>query len=230
MIVGNGMLANSFRHLFENSEDVLIFASGVSNSRETDEREFRKESDLLQASLHGGAKRFVYFSSCGISAGEETPYFRHKSAMERLVMDRRGGVVFRLPQVVGHGGNPKTLTNFLYSSIRDGSHFSVLESAERNLIDLDHITDIVNRLITDPPANCIPIMSEKSMRVIEIVRIFEEVLVRKANIAMIPGGIPMPSDTRLIASVSTELGIDLTGNYAERVLRKYYCNAADSTS
>ena len=62
MIIGNGMIANVFKENFLN-EDVLIFASGVSNSREIRNSEFIKEIDLVQNSiLNFPDKFFIYFA------------------------------------------------------------------------------------------------------------------------------------------------------------------------
>ena len=41
MVVGNGMIANRFIN-YKNDEDTIIFASGVSNSKDTVEEQFSK--------------------------------------------------------------------------------------------------------------------------------------------------------------------------------------------
>ena len=39
MVIGNGMIANAFKQ-YENDDEVIIFASGVSNSKENNDSEF----------------------------------------------------------------------------------------------------------------------------------------------------------------------------------------------
>ncbi|MEO7119531.1 MAG: hypothetical protein ABIY62_00460 [Ginsengibacter sp.] len=42
MVIGNGMIANRFIS-YKNNDDVIIFASGVSNSKDTIEENFLRE-------------------------------------------------------------------------------------------------------------------------------------------------------------------------------------------
>ena len=50
MVVGNGMIARSFS-AYTNREDVVIYASGVSNSAEDSEDKFQLEIDLIKNSI-----------------------------------------------------------------------------------------------------------------------------------------------------------------------------------
>ncbi|MBU4132588.1 MAG: hypothetical protein KKF12_17365, partial [Proteobacteria bacterium] len=69
MIIGNGQLAKIFKEDGCFFDDVVIFASGVTNSDCRDDREFNREKELLEKTLvENNAKRFVYFSSCALSA------------------------------------------------------------------------------------------------------------------------------------------------------------------
>lgn len=49
MIVGNGLVASAFLPYFAEDPEIMIFASGVSNSRETRKEEFVREEKLLRA-------------------------------------------------------------------------------------------------------------------------------------------------------------------------------------
>jgi hypothetical protein len=53
MIIGNGSLANIFIEKFKDDENIIIFASGVSSSKETRESEFNREKELLLKTLYG---------------------------------------------------------------------------------------------------------------------------------------------------------------------------------
>lgn len=226
MIVGKGLLARAFEPHFGENPDVIIFASGVSNSLETRRGEFAREEALLRQLLDGERKRFVYFGSCGVIAAESelTPYMRHKQAMELLVLSTPHGLVLRLPQVVGRTENSHTLTNFLRDHIVSGEHFTVWAHAERNLIDIDDIVKIGVRLAMELPAEAaaVSIAATHSLLMPEIVRIFERVLDRVANCSFVEKGTPIAIDTTMVESVSARLGIDLGNGYTARVIDKYY--------
>lgn len=229
MIVGKGLLAHAFEPYFRERSDVIVFASGVSNSLETRPDEFAREAALLRQRLDLETKRFIYFSSCGVTAVESelTPYMRHKRSMESLVLSAPHGLVLRLPQVVGRTENQHTLTNFLRDRIISGEHFTVWAHAERNLIDIDDIVKIGVMLATELPteAAAVSIAATHSLLMPEIVQIFERVLGNTANCSYVEKGAPMVIDTTLVKSLSVGLGIDLGNGYIERVIDKYY--AAD---
>ena len=226
MIVGKGLLARAFEPYFGKDPHVVIFASGVSNSLESRPSEFERERSLLHDLLDKSARRFVYFGSCGVTASERelTPYMQHKQAMETLVRSAPGGLVLRLPQVVGKTGNPHTLTNFLKDRIASGEHFTVWSRAERNLVDIDDIVKIGAKVATDSndTVTMMSIAATNSLLMPEIVKIFESVLGKRANFSVVEKGEPMRIDTLLTKEVCTELGIDLGEGYIESVIRKYY--------
>lgn len=226
MIVGKGLLARAFASNFGANTGVIIFASGVSNSLETRESEFEREHTLLRQMLDCDARRFVYFSSCGVVTAEAelTPYMRHKRRMESLVLSKSHGLVFRLPQVVGRTDNSHTLTNFLRDHITSGEHFTVWAHAERNLIDIDDIARIGSKLVDELPAMpaTISIAALESLPMPRIIQIFERVLGKTANCTYVDKGAPMPVDTVQAQKASAGLGIDLGGDYVERVIVKYY--------
>jgi nucleoside-diphosphate-sugar epimerase len=229
MIVGKGLLARAFEPHFGETPGVIVFASGVSNSLETRPGEFAREAALLRQWLGSDARRFIYFSSCGVTADESelTPYMRHKQSMESLVLAAPHGLVLRLPQVVGSAENHHTLTNFLRDHIVSGEHFTVWAHAERNLIDIDDIVKIGVRLATELPteATAVSIAANRSLLMPAIVGIFERVLDRAANCSFVEKGAPMLIDTAVVERLSGALGIDLGDGYIERVIHKYY--AAD---
>lgn len=225
MIVGHGLLARAFEPRYGDDPRVTIFASGVSNSRESDPAAFERERAMLVPLLHGGS-RVVYFGSCGSATGgdaAETPYMRHKRQMEARVLDA-GGLVLRLPQVVGRTPNPNTLTNFLRDRILAGAPFTIWARAERNLIDVDDVAAIGAAVIDGAagPAGVFSIASASSLPMTELVSIFERVLGRRAVFTVEPSGDPLRIDIGPALLVAAQLGIDLGSGYAESVIRKYY--------
>ena len=226
MIVGKGLLARAFGPCFGEATDIVVFASGVSNSLETRPGEFKREETLLRQRLDSEASRFIYFSSCGVTADESeaSPYMQHKRSMESLVLSASHGLVLRLPQVVGRTENHHTLTNFLRDHIVSGKHFTVWTGAERNLIDIDDIIKITVRLAMELPTEptIVSIAAARSLLMPRIVSIFERVLGKAANCSYVEKGTPMVIDTAVVESLSARLGIDLGDGYIERVIAKYY--------
>lgn len=226
MIVGHGLLARAFAARYADKSDVTIFASGVSNSRTTDETAFARERALL-APLLDGPGRVVYFGSCGSTNSDpltDTPYMRHKRAMEAMVASSPAGLVLRLPQVVGLTANPTTLTNFIRDRILSGTLFTVWTKAERNLIDVEDVAAIGARLIErgGDDGRIFSIASAASLPMPEIVAILERVLGRKAHFVTEPLGSPLRIQADQALAIADELGIDLGTGYAEAVIRKYY--------
>ena len=66
MIIGKGMIAKAF-DLYKKNQDIVIFASGVSNSLEENIKCFEREEALLKKTiLENKSATFVYFSTCSI--------------------------------------------------------------------------------------------------------------------------------------------------------------------
>lgn len=68
--------------------------------------------------------------------------------MESLIINNKLGLVYRLPNVVGFGGNDKTLFNFLCSSIRNEKEIIVRRNAKRSIIDVDDVVRLVKYLVS----------------------------------------------------------------------------------
>lgn len=141
MIIGNGLLARSFINF--DSEDFLIFVSGVSNSMETQASEFLREEILLRENIENHQnKTMIYFSTCSIydSSKSRSPYVLHKLNMENIVIANCSKyLIYRVGNVIGNGGNSKTLFNFLVNKVREREQFTLFKNAKRPLIDVDDI-------------------------------------------------------------------------------------------
>ena len=124
MIVGNGLIASSFKSYFEDDPSVIIFASGVSNSAELDCEAFLRERKMLEEAL-ALDKYICYFSTCSVNDPEllNSPYVAHKKEMEAVVSAAGDYAIFRLPQVVGKTPNPNTLTNYIYNQVTSEKNF-----------------------------------------------------------------------------------------------------------
>lgn len=142
MIIGNGIIANAVKS--NDRDNTVFFASGVSNSLETKTSEFEREFSLLKT-VHeeNKEKKLVYFSTLSIydQSKQNSPYVVHKKSVENYIennIDRF--LILRIGNIVGKGGNPNTLFNFLKTQITDQKEFSLHLKARRLLLDIEDIS------------------------------------------------------------------------------------------
>ncbi len=225
MIIGNGLIASAFKETFSDSADVLIFASGVSNSQESNQKNFHREKKLLLEAIHE-KKLLIYFSTCSLNdeSVKNSPYGLHKQSMESIIKLCNRFIILRLPQVVGQSKNPSTLTNYLYKVISQNMRFSLWQYAYRNLIDIDDVKSIANVIIKNPLniGSTINIANRLMISMPSLVKIFEVVLNKKAKYDLINRGSNFKVDTKLSDNIAIKLGINFDNQYIERMITKYY--------
>lgn len=146
MIVGNGLIANSLKKI--DSEDLLFFASGVSNSLETRNSEFEREFSLLKTMIEENkGRKLVYFSTLSIhdQSKQNSPYVLHKKAIEDHIKNGCDHfLILRIGNIVGKGGNPNTLFNFLTAQISGNTEFTLHLKARRLLLDIEDISKFLS--------------------------------------------------------------------------------------
>ncbi|MFM2394142.1 MAG: hypothetical protein RLZZ546_2124 [Bacteroidota bacterium] len=229
MVIGNGLVAKSFIHYLE-SDDTIIFASGVSNSKESIQREFDREKKLLHnVIINNQEKKLVYFSTFNLYDPIEkySPYCSHKLRMEAFIKENASRYnIFRLGHVVGRAVNNYTIISYLFSSIKNKKHFSLWRKASRNIIDIDDISKICtyilrNNLFKNETVN---ICNSKNTSILEIVSIIEQLLGKKGIYEMLDlGAGPGPEgNNEAIQSILNELKIVFDDTYVENVIYKYY--------
>lgn len=221
MVVGSGLIASAFDEFKEDSS-VIIFASGVSNSGQTSQVEYAREEALLCA--HFDLKLpLVYFSTCSVfdQSAANSPYVKHKLAMERLI--EANGVpytIFRLPIVVGRSRNPHTLTNFLHDCIANGKPFELHKNACRYLMGIDEVKDLLPPMVRSTKFhNCaLNICSGKPISIMEIVKAFETITGAQANYTEVDkGNCYEPDNSLFIAHQPNYKPLEL-----KDLLSKYY--------
>ena len=173
------MIANAFRN--NDLEDVVFYASGVSNSLETDENQFRREENLIRKTLDENPdKLFVYCSTCSIydSSKNASAYVLHKLNMEHLVSTESSRyLIARVSNAVGKGGNPNLLMNYLFQSILNQKKIVIHQNATRNLIDVEDVRNLILKLIIEKEKNKIyNVAYLENIMISELVSVFEEVL------------------------------------------------------
>jgi len=143
MIVGNGLLARGFIDNKENYPECVIFASGVSNSMESSELAFNRETELLKKTIADNPdKKIIYFSSILVDTLHNN-YYEHKSNMEAIVKSTNSYLIFRIPQVIGNGGNNNNLVNHIKNTIISYGEVKIYSGVERALVDIVDLERLV---------------------------------------------------------------------------------------
>ncbi len=145
MIIGNGMIAKAMRKI--DRDDLLIFASGVSNSLENNIKSYIREYKLLQETIiKYPSKKIIYFSTCSIydSSKKNDTYVNFKVKIERFIkINAQNYIIFRIGNIISEGGNPNTLINFLTRSIVNNIKFTLFTGTKRLIIDIDDVIRFV---------------------------------------------------------------------------------------
>lgn len=232
MIIGSGLLAHAFPDAFLTSEDVCIYAAGVSNSSCTNPDEFARERRRLEAALRQTADvdAFVYFGTCSVAdpALLNTPYVLHKLAMEKMVATHLRNLILRLPQVAGRTPNPHTLLNFLYDRISRSESFNLWGKAKRNIIDVTDVVAITQELIANNLMrnNVVNVANIVNYSMTSIVNVMEYVVGKPAYYAVMEKGSEYFINTDVIAPLLKNSGVEFGNDYLEKVINKYYERSA----
>ena len=223
-IIGSGLLAKTFEQLA--GEKIIIFASGVSYSQESDESSFKRESDLLEDTLEScNDLSIVYFSSCDIFRNQSSRYILHKLEMEEKI--KKSGVgyyIFRLPQAVGlqHRVNA-TLVNFFINSLVLGKKVFIQKYSIRYLMDVEDILSIVSYVVSrlDMGNSTYNLLPAKGLSAPEIYFHISSVLNISGNYELVNTGsnILIPQEDIFMPSISRDR-LEST-SYCIEVLDRY---------
>lgn len=151
MIIGTGLIAKALKDI--DAENILYFASGVSNSLETRNSEFERESSLLKHSIENNpGSKLIYFSTLSVNdqSKQDSLYVLHKLEIENYIKNNvKNYLILRIGNIVGNGGNPNTLFNFLKGQISNNNKFVLHSKARRLLIDIDDISEFLKNNCND---------------------------------------------------------------------------------
>lgn len=227
MIVGNGLIASLFTEC--DQENIIFFASGVSNSLETKKEEFLREENLIKKTIiENPNKVFIYFSTCSIydSSKAESQYVLHKLKMEQIIIQLCPQyLILRLSNAVGNGGNPNLLMNYLVRSVKNNEIINVHTKATRNLIDVEDIKNITNQLIDKQYFNkIINIAYPENYTIIEILEIMEKFYQTKLYLNLVKSGSSYGIDTHDVESYFIQYALTNKETYLYKILEKYYFN------
>lgn len=228
MVVGKGMIARRFSD-FADRDDVVIFASGVSNSKETRPEPFARERQLVEETLHQTTGRlFVYFSTASVDDPTEqgSPYVTHKLALEELITRRATNyLLVRASNVVGGPGNPHTILNFFVDRVRRNEPFTIWQHASRNLIDLDDVYRVVTHCMAEPATwnQTIVVANPYSVSPLALVQAIEAHTGQRARYELMDKGVPFALS---VNGLNDQLQVSDANwqpeQYVARLLQKYY--------
>jgi hypothetical protein len=226
MIIGDGLLGSSLkRNLKIPNHDIVIFASGVSNSSEIRASEFTREIDLLSEYLRKSLY-IIYFSTCSIydEALNNSPYVQHKLRVEEMLLARGKSLIIRLPQIAGFGGNENNLLNFLHKKIVSGSLFDIWVNAKRSLIDVDDVCYFTQKILDGqaPHYDLINIAAPNNISISDLVKLIENSSGIKANYRLVDAGSDYLIDVTLAKSVFDDYSVKFHRDYFESIVVKYF--------
>jgi nucleoside-diphosphate-sugar epimerase len=223
MVVGNGLIAQSLS-CYINCDDILIFASGVSNSLGENEDNFERERTLLLG-YRGFAGRLVYFSTCSVfdSTLVNTPYVIHKINMEKLITENfESYSILRLPTLVGRNDNPHIFFNYFKKKLKKSEPVSIFINARRHLLAIDDMPSIVELLLKNNKIkNTINVAFNNKARVLDIVGLMKKVLNSDSEIIQEEKGADFDIDNfAFMQQISSDEKLYLSADY-ENIIKKY---------
>lgn len=227
MVIGSGMIGKRFAP-YQLNDAFVIFASGVSNSKNIDDNAYQREKELLQSVIQENAeKTLVYFSTCSVYDPDEqtSKYVLHKKNMETLIQENCNQFhIFRVSNLVGISNNPNTVLNFFIQHIQHKINFDLWCNATRNLLDIDDMYRIVDHILQNRLYLCkvVNVANPVTHYVKEIIAAIESLWNIKANYIPIEKGSRFTIDVTAITPIIHELGIRFERDYLTILLQKYY--------
>lgn len=234
MVIGNGFIAQSLQ-VFKDNHDLIIFASGVSNSNEKNLSAYTKELNLLKSFLmHYPEKIFVYFSTLAVfdPSLQNSEYIKHKKNIEHFISRNAARYfIFRLPNVVGFSNNPHTLLNFFFNKIIRKEKVTVYKQAKRYLLDITDMQTIITSILIRkllPVNHSYNINLYPAIAAIDIFNTFCKELSVECPYEIIDGGsdysLNYDEMLRLIENKQLPLSLefDTTEEYLKKMIKKYY--------
>lgn len=227
MIVGNGMIAKRFKD-YELNDNIIIFASGISNSANKLHSEFEREANLLNTTIKNNSnKRIIYFSTCSIydPSLENSLYVRHKKNIESLIIKGASKyTIFRVSNPIGATTNKHTLLNYFIEHILLKQEIIVWKNASRNILDIDDMFVICNEIIHENLFlnTTVNIANPHNYKVMYILSAIEKHFNTHGHFDFIDKGGDPKIDTSAIQPIFDKFNFTFTDNYLPDLLQKFY--------
>jgi len=222
MVIGQGLLAKAFSK-YKDIDEILIFASGVSNSKEDDFNMFKREHAML-TSHNSTDLKLIYFSTISVvdESLKESPYVQHKLSMEKYITENfKNFIIFRLPNVVGHTPNMYTFFNSIREKILVEQKVKVLRNATRYLIDIDDLAEHLPQVIEKENKKLINICFTNRTSVQELTKMIGDALQTPYKVELVEGGSDYEVDSSTFLSYIKPDALGLQENYNYIIVNKY---------
>jgi len=225
MVVGNGLIASAFLEDYSKDDKFIIFASGVSNSLETNLQEFEREKNLLIKILNQNKeKHIVYFTSFIDNDERKRNYISHKEEMVKIIRSSKNYyTILKLPQVMGNSKNSHTLINYLVNHIQNKNQITVYKNVYKAIIDVDDVKKIVDILIKkwNDKNTFVEFSYIEKISVYKLVKLLEKILKKPADVNIIDAySYDLPNPSLAVIYILKHLNIKPKG-YTKKVLKKY---------
>jgi hypothetical protein len=138
MIIGNGSIAS----VLPNREDLVFFASGVSNSSCIDEKEYEREFNLLKTVPID--QHIVYFSNLGIYYKKDR-YTQHKIDIEEYIRTNYYSYTIVRIEVCEWVKTPNTILNFFKRQLNEGIE-PIIQDTTRYVLSLNEFLYWINMI------------------------------------------------------------------------------------
>ncbi|PUE47641.1 hypothetical protein [Limnohabitans sp. 2KL-51] len=223
IIIGSGMISKSLADA-DFGRPTLVLASGVSDSQETRTEAFGREAALVDNAIANYPDMHVlYCSTCSVDSGIETPYTKHKLAMEARVLSKSASChVFRLPQVVGLVHN-RTLVSYFVESILQDRVLKIQTRSMRNLLDVRDFARVATLIVRSSMGVGIPqnIAASTQVSVLDIHMEIANVLGRTANVERVDAGYSQSINTKFLHNLLPDTDPLFDPDHWRRVLQWY---------
>jgi len=224
MVIGNGLLANTFRK-YEDSDSIIIFASGVSNSKEINKSEFKREFDLLKTMLvFKETKKIIYFSTCSVLdiSLTESNYVKHKKNIEGFIISNfKYYLILRIPNIVSNNKNLNTSFNFFKNKLLNNDEIICNKYATRYYIDIDDLEKTLPIFIETYVNQSINICFTNKETVINFILKMGKEMKINPKINLVNNGIDYTIDNSVFISETNKMNYSIGEDYNDKIIKKY---------
>ena len=225
MIVGKGLIASQFNDWWKD-KDVVIFASGVSNSKEGKHSEYQREKQLIET-FFSSNKLFVYFSTCSIFDKnlENSLYIKHKLQIEELIKNNfTNYFILRLPNVIGETKNQNTFFNYFYNAIVNQNEIQIQKNNIRYFLDVEKIEPMVKYIYNNRSDwnKTINMIFDDPISILKVLLIMEKAIGLVAKKRIVDGGMKYTISNKSFSKYKSKIFHNINDEgYTEMVIKKY---------
>jgi len=228
-LIGNGFIGKNLKKItFKLSKNYLIYCAGVSNSKSTDKKLYKKEIAKLNKIISQTNNRiiFAYISTTSVNDKNHNKnmYVKNKMKIESIIKKKiKNYIIIRLPQIIGKANNPNIISNYIFERIKKGQSFNAWANVERNFLDIDDIKKIIKYILNKKfnKSFSINIYNSKSINIIRFINIFSNILEKGAIYKKIHISRKIKGKNKIYKKDKNFI-FATKKNYMRNILKKYY--------